>query len=446
MVRWFDPGQLLSTGIEVLISTAMGQRSDYRLMEDIAAQGHFDYSAWEGRDDTGFCFDFLADTGDGWNSTYAIAALAAQPVLDVGVERLPRGRVLVLGGDEVYPVASRENYRERLVMPFETAFPEPEDDSPLKHPPRMQPASPDGAPNDTDLFVIPGNHDWYDGLISFSRLFAEGRQIGEWQTLQRRSYFALLLPCRWWLWGVDVQLESEIDLGQRDYFRDVAAQHLRKGDRVILASAEPDWIYGDIKDPRRESNLAYLEERIIDPAGATVYLWLAGDLHHYRRHERADDPRFQRITSGGGGAYLASTHQSVFGPSTNVARQTVEVGNVRFEQQAVFPSSATSWRLSLLNLFFLIKNWKFGLVTGLAYAALTWLRPERPERMLDFFTDPVRALWAGALFLLASFFAFYSGRDGRLFRLIGGVVHAAVHVLAALAVASWTAVLVPCGP
>ena len=441
MVHWYDPGQLLSTGVEVLISTAMGQRSDYRLMEDSAAPDHFDYSAWEGRDDTGFYFDFLADTGDGWNSTYAMAALAAQPALEVGTEKLPRGRFLVLGGDEVYPVASRDNYKERLVVPFETAFPEFRNRN--EH--RMQRAAPDGDESETDLFVIPGNHDWYDGLVSFSRLFAQGRRIGEWQTLQRRSYFALLLPYRWWLWGVDVHLESEIDVGQRNYFRDIAADHLRKGDRVILASAEPDWIYGDIKDPRRESNLAYLEERIINPAGADVYLWVAGDIHHYRRHERADDCRYQRITSGGGGAYLSSTHQSVFGPSTNVARKTVEVGNVRFEQRAAFPSVATSWRLSLLNLFFLVRNWKLGLVTGLIYAALTWLRPKRPEDWLEFFTDPVRALWVGAVLLLASFFAFYSGRDGRAFRLIGGVVHAAAHTVAALTVASLTAKFVPDG-
>ncbi len=437
MVNWYDPGQLLSTGIEVLLSTAMGQRFDYRLMEDTAAQGHFDYSGWEGRG--AFCFDFLADTGDGWNSTYVIAALAAQSELLVGGQKLPRGRLLVLGGDEVYPAASRQNYQERLVAPFEAAFPRGK-----RQTPRMQPASPDGNPSDTDLFVIPGNHDWYDGLVSFARLFNRGRRIGEWQTLQRRSYFALLLPCRWWLWGVDVQLESEIDVGQLDYFRNVAGQHLRAGDRVILATAEPDWIYGDIKDPRRESNLAYLEEKIISPAGATVYLWVAGGIHHYRRHEQADDRRFQRITSGGGGAYLSSSHRPVFGPSTNVARRTVEVGNVRFEQQAVFPTAATSWRLSLLNFFFLVKNWKIGLVTGLAYASMTWLRPG-PAGALDFFADPVRALWAGSIFLLTWFFAYNSGKDGRLFRFIGGATHAAIHIAGALLVAYWTSTWVSDG-
>ncbi len=440
MVRWYDPGQLLSTGIEVLISRAMGQRFDYRLMEEgRGSQGLFDYCHWEGRE---LYFDYLADTGDGWNSTYAVASLVAQPELTVGGQKLPRGAFLILGGDEVYPMASQPNYRERLVAPFQTAWPRG-----LDVPQRLHPASPGAEPAEADMFAIPGNHDWYDGLVSFSRLFAQGRSIGEWQTFQRRSYFAIQLPCCWWLWGVDVQLESDIDLGQLEYFRWVAKEYLRPRDRVILASAEPDWIYGDIKDPMRESNLGYLEDKIIEQCDATVYVWVAGDLHHYRRHERVDDRNFQRLTSGGGGAYLSSTHRSVFGPATNVARRTVEVGNVRYEQQAGFPSPATSWRLSLLNLFFLVKNWKFGVVTGLAYASLTWLRPDAPSHWWDFFSDPVRALWAGAVLLGASFFAFYSGKgkDGRLFRLIGGITHAAAHTAAALAVASLTATFVPSG-
>src|SRR5262245_52158704 len=341
MVHWFDPAQLIPTGIDVAISTALGRRFDYRLMESVGpGEPPISYRAWHGGD---FYWDYLADTGDGWNSTHAIASLVGQSELSIGDEHLPRGRFLLLGGDEVYPVASRRGYAERLVAPFETAFP------------RRDPRVGDGLyPN---LFAIPGNHDWYDGLVSFSRRFTQGRWIGGWKTRQTRSYFAIELPSRWWLWAVDVQFEADIDLGQREYFAEIA-QRLQWGDRVILASAEPDWIYGDIKDPIRESNLAYLEEMLIAPRGATVHVWLAGDLHHYRRHEHVDDPNFQRITSGGGGAYLASTHQAVFGPSTNVARRTVEVGRDRFEQRAAYPSPATSWRLSLLNTFFLVKNWR----------------------------------------------------------------------------------------
>src|SRR5262249_3197268 len=147
---------------------------------------------------------------------------------------------------------------------------------------------------------------------------------------------------------------------------------LQPGDRIILASAEPDWLYRDIKDPLDESNLGFLEEKIINPTGADVYIWVAGDIHHYRRHQHARDPRYQRITSGGGGAYLAPTHVPLFGGASTPLKKTVRVGTDTFNQQFAYPSPATSRRLSLLNLLFLVKNWRFGLVTGIAYATLTW--------------------------------------------------------------------------
>jgi len=50
-----------------------------------------------------FWFDFMADTGDGGNSSYSVAKLLAQPSLRVPVAdnfiSLPRGHVLLIGGD-----------------------------------------------------------------------------------------------------------------------------------------------------------------------------------------------------------------------------------------------------------------------------------------------------------------------------------------------------------
>jgi len=416
MVDWYDPFQLLSTGIEVLISTAMGRRFDYRMMEDVALkQAVFDYSRDEPLTETApprdeLWFDYLADAGDGWYPTHAIASLVAQEQLKVDRLELPRGRFLVMGGDEVYPTASQKFYRERLVAPYEAALP------------RTKPPHP-------HLFAIPGNHDWYDGLVSFSRRFTHGRWIGGWLTRQARSYFALKLPHRWWLWAVDVQLESDIDYGQLEYFRQVAqgpqaGQGLQPGDRVILLSAEPDWIYRDIKDPIAESNLAYLEDRII-PKGVSVYLWLAGDLHHYRRHEKVGDPRFQRITSGGGGAFLHPTHRP--------AKRTVSVGGDRFERKAAFPSRRSSFRLSLGNLFFLIRNWKLGIVTGVAYTALMW---GREPSWRDPIAHPTSLIW-GALILGG--FILYADKDHPWFRWLGGFVHGTIHLMCAFLIAAWVA-------
>lgn len=51
-------------------------------------------------------FDFIADTGDGGNSTYAVARLLAQPSLVIKSDdmrlSLPRGKLLLIGGDLAY--------------------------------------------------------------------------------------------------------------------------------------------------------------------------------------------------------------------------------------------------------------------------------------------------------------------------------------------------------
>lgn len=48
-------------------------------------------------------FDFVADTGDGGNSSYAVARLLAQPSIQVklngSMHMLPRGDLLLIGGD-----------------------------------------------------------------------------------------------------------------------------------------------------------------------------------------------------------------------------------------------------------------------------------------------------------------------------------------------------------
>jgi hypothetical protein len=68
----------------------------------------FDYSSELKKDKSGgLWFDFMADCGDGFNSTYQVARMLAQPNISTvhnGQERqLPRGKFLVNGGDLAYP-------------------------------------------------------------------------------------------------------------------------------------------------------------------------------------------------------------------------------------------------------------------------------------------------------------------------------------------------------
>src|SRR5262249_49095264 len=139
---------------------------------------------------------------------------------------LTRGRILVLGGDQVYPTASRDAYRARLLEPFETAYRT-----------LVEKWSAADAP---DLYAVPGNHDWYDGLRAFLGVFCRRRLAGDWvtqregrliggrATQQTRSYFAIKLPGTWWLCGLDIQLEGYIDQPQVDFFTHVAQHWMGK--------------------------------------------------------------------------------------------------------------------------------------------------------------------------------------------------------------------------
>ena len=85
--------------------------------------------------------DYVADLGDGFDSTYAIAYLLGQREIEIGENRLPRAQCLVMGGDQVYPDASRDDYWKRMQRPYEAAFPR-SDDPAAERPP---------------VFLIPGN-------------------------------------------------------------------------------------------------------------------------------------------------------------------------------------------------------------------------------------------------------------------------------------------------
>ena len=70
-------------------------------ISDGASQGDLLYDDFVEKDD--LWFDFMADTGDGGNSSYSVARLLAQPSINVNTDdsvlKLPRGDLLLIGGD-----------------------------------------------------------------------------------------------------------------------------------------------------------------------------------------------------------------------------------------------------------------------------------------------------------------------------------------------------------
>ncbi|MBS0642235.1 MAG: metallophosphoesterase [Proteobacteria bacterium] len=397
MTSWYNPGRLVSIAIRVAISTIFGEFVDRREamaaareIDPDAIDKNYDYSA-----NDELWFDFMADTGDGWNPAYAMARLLAEPVLavpdTVSAEHheLPRGRLLILGGDEVYPTASREDYDTKLVAPLKEA------------------ASHVTWPNPPpDLYALPGNHDWYDGLSAFVGLFCarriggplspprNGRSIGGRLTQQTRSYFALKLPGGWWLWGIDAQLTSYIDQSQVDFFATVAKEWMPERSKVIMCAAQPYWAYAKSNPDAAThfTNFAYMEN-LLDTAEKSheLRLVLTGDSHHYARftETNAAEREVHYITAGGGGAFLHPTHQlhdtdfesdmPLPGtprpiPDTKKYKRSFKLAaDSRTRKPSVFPSAKTSRRLAWRNLAFAIYNPVYTLSVGAACIFFAWL-------------------------------------------------------------------------
>jgi len=351
-VRWLDPSILAKAGVEVAVSGTFGKFADKREIQT-QPQGPFDYSA-----DGELWIDYLSDTGDGWAATQTMAWVLAQPSLTVGELDLQRGRVLLLGGDQVYPSATPEAYEDRFKGPFAAALP------------RSQPG------HEPDMYATPGNHDWYDGLVSFLRLFCAKGWIGGWRTRQRRSYFALKLPNRWWIWAIDIQLDTYIDDVQLAYFTE---QGIGAGDKIILLTAKPSWVAaidGRVEPPSWRF-LNFFEERMVRDSGARLVVTITGDRHHYARYEpeggEGADEAPTRITAGGGGAYLSATHtlDDKLLLKTMARRtgpdSTEDQPAVAHRREQIYPRAGDSKRLGNGILKLAVLNPAFGRLLGALY-------------------------------------------------------------------------------
>ncbi len=319
MVRWLDPHQLVDTAVRVLLSGVFSSYADNRELQALEPADVPDRSGI-----ADLWLDYVADVGDGWNSTYTVARLLATDGLkldwDGETYATERGRILVMGGDQAYPVPTAVEYENRMLGPYRAALP----------------CSPGDAP---ELFAIPGSHDWYDGLVNFTSIFCRNRWIGGWRTRQRRSYFAVRLPKGWWLWGIDIQFGSYIDEAQLRYFSDVAVNQVAPGDRIILCMAKEVESGRKQDEIHSDRDVEYLEREIIQPSGARMLLSLKSGKHYYCRYQEENGPR-QHIRSGGGGAFLHPTHSL----PERIDLRGAE-GAITYRKAGIYPSPAASKRL-----------------------------------------------------------------------------------------------------
>jgi hypothetical protein len=267
--------------------------------------------------------DFLADSGDSQRLVYQLARLLKQEQLTVTswqdgkevIERLPRGSLLVIGGDTAYPIATHRRLLERIRAPFKWAHDGLADAE--KRALERRPVS---------LLAVPGNHDYYDGLRGFEAL-AHSPAVAAATALSRRippseqplrlpgykpeqqaSYFAVALPFGWRLWGLDIETH-EIDDRQLAFFQYAARwmpgtgpqRAAKRGepppppDRLILVSSRPGFVYQGESEHAKviKPSLKRLGLTAAFADGGTlererVRLDLSGDVHLYERYWGTD--------------------------------------------------------------------------------------------------------------------------------------------------------------
>jgi hypothetical protein len=302
--------------------------------------------------------DFAADTGDDRDVSAAVGTILAS-TYTVDGRHLPRGDMLVLGGDVAYPVATADEIYKRLVLPWNEAL-------------RKVGAS----SKKRVLLAAPGNHDWYDGLDGFGRLVRRrvdepfraddhdptprigkrlrqrrGRKVGlvarsihldevgglygllvgmfrsiraffrgtpvkrrrrlalrGYEPVQEASYFALPLAPGLDLWGADRQL-GRVDFRQRAYFH--RRRKIEPDNAVLFVAGDPVMAFGARNDPGAKMlaacRLSLERDRVF---------YLAGDFHHYERRVVGAS---MHVIAGGGGAFLHGTRIAPYDRPPEVA-------------------------------------------------------------------------------------------------------------------------------
>ena len=151
------------------------------------------------------------------------------------------------------------------------------------------------------------------GMTGSRRSCASSARVDGWAdgwTRQSRSYFALRLPHRWWLWAIDISFDRFIDRPQLAYFQELGRTQVQPGDRLILCTAKPSWVHqgmtgdevaqGQVRGRTKPPALRTGRDRA---DRAHLVLTLSGDLHHYARYATEDGAK-AKITAGLAGAYL----------------------------------------------------------------------------------------------------------------------------------------------
>ncbi|GAA2240941.1 metallophosphoesterase family protein [Streptomyces indiaensis] len=256
-----------------------------------------------------FSFLVIGDTGEGDDPQYAVVP---------GLLKTGQGTSFaVLASDVIYPVGSADDYGTKFFRPYRDYR----------------------AP----IYAIPGNHDWYEGLGGFMRVFCddapplppgprprpltrawlrsllwhrprpdEGQGLPEARKLRDAPEQQAVQPGPYWaidagplrIIGIDTGLLGTLDAEQGAWLREVS-----RGPRPkILVTGSPLYVDGR-REPCAIEGGGTVDDIVRDP-GHHYVAAIGGDIHNYQRYPvRLDDGRtLQYVVAGGGGAFMHATH------------------------------------------------------------------------------------------------------------------------------------------
>ncbi|HEX6472918.1 MAG TPA: metallophosphoesterase [Streptosporangiaceae bacterium] len=262
-------------------------------------------------------FIVIGDTGEGDRSQYAVVP---------GLLKEGAGTsLMIIASDVIYPVGSINDYPVKFFRPYQR-YPAP-------------------------IYAVPGNHDWYDGLGGFMRVFGDATGLpaphwsgrGGWlarllwrrpavpdeaelaagRALRSAPEQQAVLPGPYWaidtqalrIVGIDTGIEGDIDAEQGAWLRRVSAGPKPK----VLITGKPLVVDnerhpGAIKAGGAGSGgagagAATVNDIVTDPSCNYVAA-IGGDIHNYQRYpvDVGGGRTIQYIVSGGGGAFSHATH------------------------------------------------------------------------------------------------------------------------------------------
>ncbi|TXK39615.1 metallophosphoesterase [Nonomuraea sp. C10] len=318
---WLNPVTLWKSRNEILAGLFGDPSGEVREQWVAALRGRGTDPDFRIAPEVGESFDFLlvGDTGEGDASQYAVVP---------GMLKAGEGTAFaILASDIIYPAGSGNDYRDKFFRPYQDF--------------------------DAPIYAIPGNHDWYDGLGGFMRVFCDASlkprpdrglrgllwrkpetidepALAEARALRGRPAQQATQPGPYWvidtpsllIVGVDTGIKGTIDKGQTAWLRRVSLDPRPK----LLVTGKPIYT-GNAYKPSALEGGGTIDDIVRDPRHRYVAA-IGGDVHNYQRYPvQVGDRVIQYVVSGGGGAFMHATHTI----------RRVDVGGVHEDDYRCYP-------------------------------------------------------------------------------------------------------------